>query len=843
MLAPRSEFRARMPRFKSTDMRMSWTSICAIVAVLVCVANRDSAADEPRDDYRTLKPVWLTDLPEQNVVVADGHFGKHGMMGAVLNMISIHNIASHFGIGWAAPGHVEYSLGGKYRTFRGTAALNDTAGLKVGRPIELRVLGDGKLLWTSNPLYRALNGRPFMLDISGVKVLRLEADFLPNTTGDETRRHVILYDPWLSEKLLPQSELDLYSPAADARTTKIAANYNKLMAAFKADRFTEVEELLKDWRSKPDSYEANTSLEEAYDGLSRAAPATDDGWEKLFARLKRWQAADPKSFTPLAALCEAYSHYGWEARGKDLAVNVSRQNMEKFDARIKLAHEAWEQAEALGDDVQMCCLRIGLAQAEGQPDDAKEPFQKGLKLCPHYRALYEGMALILEPEWYGKDGDVEKFASMARSQLGGDLGDAMYFYIAALQFKSHFLYVDFFEKSGFNYPEVERCMKIAMRDHPENNRDLNSAAQMASIAKGGEKIAGSFLRKLDPITFIPGLSWENYGEMSFFRTAMLVEPHYGCDRLLRDKGGIASVGFLKHEQLIISAGEFEGFNVRSTLRIHGEPKNYSLRGTVKGLSVAGDGSAFILRRVPGSDNPPFEALVFFVEKGHPAIHLKGHSAELNGQAISNDATLCATASSDHTAKIWSIADPSHPISLEHPDEAYNVAFSPDGKTLASSDFVGVVRLWDTKSGAMQGAPLGKPGTADSKCRLVFTPDGKELITGAFDRTIRRWDLQNRTSRELKLDGEIPLSQIGITPDGTLLAVGRNDGELDIVSLDNFKVLSKHYGHFGPIYGMAFTGDNKRLLTSSLDGTIRFWSLGGMTPVKILTFPEYRGLGQ
>jgi hypothetical protein len=407
-------------------LRHALASICLAAPLFACFVNRALAVGEPRDDYRTIKPVWLTDLPEQNVAVAGGYFGKHGLMGAESNMISVRHIASHFGIGWAAPGLVEYVLGGKYHTFRGTLAMNDTAGLKPGRPVELRVLGDGKLLWTSNPLFRALNGQPCMLDISGVNVLRFEAGFLPNTSGDETRRHVIWFDPWISEKALPKSELDLYSPAAYARAAKNAVNRNKVLDAFNAERFADVEALLKDWRSKPESDEANLALEEAYYACSNPSPATDDGWEKLFARLKRWQAAEPKSFTPLAVLCQAYHNYSWESRGRGLAAEVPAQKMDNFESRTKLAHEAWDEARALGGDIQMCRLRIAIAQSEGRPDDAKEPFQVAMKLCPHYHALYEGMSIILEPQWYGEEGDVEKFASMARSQCLASHGTGMF---------------------------------------------------------------------------------------------------------------------------------------------------------------------------------------------------------------------------------------------------------------------------------------------------------------------------------------------------------------------------------------------------------------------------------
>ena len=70
-----------------------------------------AAAPEPAEAQpQLLKQTGLSDLPEKNVSVPGGHFGKHGSAGAAPGGIMIQAVASHFGIGWQAEGHVEYSL-------------------------------------------------------------------------------------------------------------------------------------------------------------------------------------------------------------------------------------------------------------------------------------------------------------------------------------------------------------------------------------------------------------------------------------------------------------------------------------------------------------------------------------------------------------------------------------------------------------------------------------------------------------------------------------------------------------------------------------------------------------
>jgi WD40 repeat protein len=105
-------------------------------------------------------------------------------------------------------------------------------------------------------------------------------------------------------------------------------------------------------------------------------------------------------------------------------------------------------------------------------------------------------------------------------------------------------------------------------------------------------------------------------------------------------------------------------------------------------------------------------------------------------AFSPDSQVLVTASSDRTARLWSV-ERGHPIGapLEHHGTVFAATFSPDGKLVATASHDKTARLWSAADGTPIGAPLRH---RDWIWSIVFDLDGRRVLTGSGDGSARFW---------------------------------------------------------------------------------------------------------
>jgi WD40 repeat protein len=176
--------------------------------------------------------------------------------------------------------------------------------------------------------------------------------------------------------------------------------------------------------------------------------------------------------------------------------------------------------------------------------------------------------------------------------------------------------------------------------------------------------------------------------------------------------------------------------------------------------------------------------------------------------------------------ITGLARLSHATTLldGHTDQVHAVAFSPDGKLLATASWDRTVRLRDAATGAQRGQPLTV--SRDAVNTAAFSPDGKLLATAGWDQTVRLWDVATGGQHGNPITGnEDTINAVAFSPDSKLLATAGRDGTARLWRVDTGKPSGRPFtGHEDEVQDVAFSPDGKLLATASWDGTARLWEV-------------------
>jgi len=268
----------------------------------------------------------------------------------------------------------------------------------------------------------------------------------------------------------------------------------------------------------------------------------------------------------------------------------------------------------------------------------------------------------------------------------------------------------------------------------------------------------------------------------------------------------------------------------------------------------------------------------------PRLNLQAHQEGAWALAYSPDGRLIATGSDDHTARLWNAADGAllHTLGTPdcasqescgqgHTDKVQAVAFSPDGKLLATGGDDDHIKVWDAQTGAFLydlgqhdgtvwglafrpgsnqlasvstdrtvkvwdldtrqllytiAAVGGQPGHLDWTYSVAYTPDGKTILTAGADRTVRIWDADFGRSLGTLTGHTLQVYDVAVSPDGTHVATAGEDrtirywnisrvGDRELLALDNGD----------KVYDAVYSPDGTRIASAARDGVVRIWDAG------------------
>ena len=168
-------------------------------------------------------------------------------------------------------------------------------------------------------------------------------------------------------------------------------------------------------------------------------------------------------------------------------------------------------------------------------------------------------------------------------------------------------------------------------------------------------------------------------------------------------------------------------------------------------------------------------------------------------------------------------------SFDHEDGSYSVAFSWDGRLLASTSGIdGRIKIWDVKARqhivTLEGSPLSN--------RLVaFSPDGSLLASSGGSGGIKLWDTNSWQKVATLMEHSELVWSVAFSPDGGLFVSSGGSNSIKLGDTNNWEEITSLTGHTDWVWSIAFSRDGHLLASGDGDGVILLWDMTPYTPIK------------
>jgi WD40 repeat protein len=217
--------------------------------------------------------------------------------------------------------------------------------------------------------------------------------------------------------------------------------------------------------------------------------------------------------------------------------------------------------------------------------------------------------------------------------------------------------------------------------------------------------------------------------------------------------------------------------------------------------------------------------IWKTESGRELRTFSGHSDTVFSVAFSPDGRRLASGSADRTLRIWDTATGTQLASLSgHEGPITSLAFSPDGGRVVTGSWDTTLKVWDVSSprpGEYREL-RGLQGHSASVYRVAYSPDGRLILSTSRDQTLRVWDAAAGPLLRTLTGHNSMVQSAAFSPDSRYIVSGSSNNDLKIWEAESGRLVRTITGLLGSAVSLNYTPDGRRILVGALDGTVRFF---------------------
>jgi serine/threonine protein kinase len=202
----------------------------------------------------------------------------------------------------------------------------------------------------------------------------------------------------------------------------------------------------------------------------------------------------------------------------------------------------------------------------------------------------------------------------------------------------------------------------------------------------------------------------------------------------------------------------------------------------------------------------------------------GHSSDVVSVAWSPDGKRIASASADQTVQVWNVNGTGQPFTYKgHFGVVCSVVWSPDGRHIASASHDGTVQVWNVDDSVQ---PIVYQGHSNWVLSVAGSPSGRRIASASEDGTVQVWDA-NGTGQPFTYKGHFgAVCSVAWSPDGRHIASASHDGTVQVWNVDDSVQPIVYQGHSDWVRSVAWSPGGRRIASASEDGTVQVWNADG-----------------